>query len=930
MPDLQSTIDIIFRGIDDASKIANQMSGNIQSRFDELVRYGGSLESLAAPIANVANNVLKTESAVTALGAAMVFASVRQAGDFNDSFNQTRTLFDETGPAVSRFRDDILQYAVDSTQSIGSINQALQSAIGQGVDYADSLGLIRESEKLAIAQSAGLNESTILLASTLNGYGLKIDQAAKLSDQFSITVRDGKISVAELSAQLSNVVPIAAAVNVGYDQLGAAIAVLTAQGFKAEPAITGVKNILSGIINPTEQAANYAASLGIQFNATALQSKGLEGVLIDVKNATGGNVEKMAQLFTTSEGLTAALALSGKGAASFKEELQKMREETGVTSAAYAKMADNASLALQRIKNAFDVAAINLGTPLLDEFGRIGKGIADALKAIGVEFNEGGALRPMTTALESFGAEVGATVERIAQNIPAAMKNIDLSGLIDAYKSLGIELGGLFRSFFGDIDLTTVDGLSEAIQRVIDTIEALTRITAGIVKAFDPFAQAAGVAIDRFNSLDEASKIDFGEFLGSAKAIVDAGLLIGGALLTIGKTTIEIGPIFDFVFGGAKVAVNSLQVTFDAVVLGLLQIEKSLMSAGLSASEFGSKVALTDAAKKQSAEATANFKTRLADLDITMDAVASNLERNKTELEAGWTQATNEATGKTAEFREKLNTLSISLRSGADATAEANEQNRQAVTAYDGILAKLNQIRPAASSAVQVISDLGDAQKKLIVKGDSAFIDEPIKNLRKTWDSDGNPVYTAIGNATIKATNQFKSVGDSASEQAKKVDETIKKSQEYQLKMEELASNERIKVIEAHVQLNVAELEAQTKQIEATFKSLDNTVSSTGDLLGSLFSDFAKSSGVTQAEIASQIDLENQRRQKVLDLQAKMTEAEIDKITAQTAALQRGNAMIQIDGSGLAPQLEAFMWEVLKAIRVRANAEFQSFLLGTT
>ena len=252
------------------------------------------------------------------------------------------------------------------------------------------------------------------------------------------------------------------------------------------------------------------------------------------------------------------------------------------------------------------------------------------------------------------------------------------------------------------------------------------------------------------------------------------------------------------------------------------------------------------------------------------------------------------------------------------------------MTAYDGILAKLNQIRPAASSAVQVISDLGDAQKKLIVKGDSAFIDEPIKNLRKTWDSDGNPVYTAIGNATIKATNQFKSVGDSASEQAKKVDETIKKSQEYQLKMEELASNERIKVIEAHVQLNVAELEAQTKQIEATFKSLDNTVSSTGDLLGSLFSDFAKSSGVTQAEIASQIDLENQRRQKALDLQAKLTEAEIDKITAQTAALQRGNAMIQIDGSGLAPQLEAFMWEVLKAIRVRANAEFQSYLLGMT
>lgn len=928
MADLQSTIDIIFKGIDNASDVVNRLSGNIQSRFDDIARFGASLENIAAPIANVADNVLKTESAVTALGAAMVFASVHQAGDFNDSFNQTRTLFDETGPAVSRFRDDILRYAVDSTQSIDSINQALQSAIGQGVDYADSLGLIQEAEKLSVAQSASLNESTILLASTLNGYGLKIDQAAKLSDQFSITVRDGKISVAELSAQLSNVIPIAASVSVGYDQVGAAIAVLTAQGFKAESAITGIRNILDGIIKPTEQAADYAASLGIQFNATALQSKGLEGVLIDVKNATGGNVEKMAQLFTTSEGLTAALALSGKGAASFKEELQKMREETGVTGAAYAKMVDNVNLSLQRIKNAYEIAAINLGTPLLDEFGRIEKGIADALKAIGVEFNEGGALRPITVALESFGADVGTAIEQIAQNIPAAMKNINLSGLIDAYKALGIELAGLFRSFFGNIDLTTVEGLSEAIQRVVDSIEFLTRATAGIVKVFDPVAASAGAAIDQFNSLDKASQIDFGEFLGSAKAIVDAGWLIGGVLIAIGKTTIEIGPIFDSVFGGVKTTVNAVQVTFDAVVLGVLNIKKTLLEAAISLAEFSKKFALTDAATNESDRVIVMYRASLAALEPVMDGVSANLERNKTEMEQGYNQAVGVGSTRTQEFREKLNVLSSSLRSNADAIAEGNEQNRQLVTSYDGILAKLNQMQPTALNATQVISDLGDAQKKLIVKGDSVFIDEPIKNLRKVWDADGNPVYTAINSATIKATGAFKSVSASASEQAQKVDETIKKSQEYQLKMEEIASNERIKVIDARVQLNVAELEAQTKQIEATFKSLDSTVSSTGNLLGSLFSDFAKSSGVTQAAIASQIDLENQRRQKALDLQTKLTEAEIDKISAQTAALQRGNAMIQIDGSGLAPQLEAFMWEVLKAIRVRANAEFQSYLLG--
>lgn len=33
------------------------------------------------------------------------------------------------------------------------------------------------------------------------------------------------------------------------------------------------------------------------------------------------------------------------------------------------------------------------------------------------------------------------------------------------------------------------------------------------------------------------------------------------------------------------------------------------------------------------------------------------------------------------------------------------------------------------------------------------------------------------------------------------------------------------------------------------------------------------------------------------------------------AALARDEALIQIDGTGLAPQLEAFMWEILNMIR---------------
>jgi len=70
------------------------------------------------------------------------------------------------------------------------------------------------------------------------------------------------------------------------------------------------------------------------------------------------------------------------------------------------------------------------------------------------------------------------------------------------------------------------------------------------------------------------------------------------------------------------------------------------------------------------------------------------------------------------------------------------------------------------------------------------------------------------------------------------------------------------------------------------------------------------------------------RRQEALDLQKKMAEAEIARVEAQTRALDRGDALIKIEGNGLKPELEAFMWKILDLIRVKVSAEFQQYLLG--
>jgi tape measure domain-containing protein len=183
---------------------------------------------------------------------------------------------------------------------------------------------------------------------------------------------------------------------------------------------------------------------------------------------------------------------------------------------------------------------------------------------------------------------------------------------------------------------------------------------------------------------------------------------------------------------------------------------------------------------------------------------------------------------------------------------------------------------------------------------------------------------SASGGATSKLIDQEKQLEKTA-ESAQKAEEA---AQKYAIEMEKIASNERIKLIEAKVQLDIAELEAGTQRIQAAFESIDNTVNSTESALSSLFELLGSARGSDYTLIRDQIDQENERRDDALQLQRELTNAQIEYLRAQTRAVDQGDALIKIEGDGLQPHLEAFMWEVLKAIQVRVNQDGLKFLLG--
>ncbi|MCB2310648.1 phage tail tape measure protein [Clostridium tagluense] len=182
-------------------------------------------------------------------------------------------------------------------------------------------------------------------------------------------------TVAELAESLGDVTPIAQIAGASIDELDAGMIALTKNGIKTDAAAVQLKGMFTSIISPSVEAAKMAKSLGLEFSASALKSKGFAKFMADVKQKTGGSSEKLSGLFGNVRALTGALVLSGVGAKDFNNGLLALKNSSGATEDAFKIMENTIGSKWEKLKNRFK----NTCTSIVDtQSGALGK-LADSV-----------------------------------------------------------------------------------------------------------------------------------------------------------------------------------------------------------------------------------------------------------------------------------------------------------------------------------------------------------------------------------------------------------------------------------------------------------------------------------------------------------------------------------------------------------------------
>ncbi|MGM0703889.1 MAG: phage tail tape measure protein [Pseudomonadota bacterium] len=930
MADLEKSVAIIFEGVD-------QMGAGVDSATRKIDSIAGSVESATRPLADFTADVLQFEAALLTTGAAATAFAVKLAGDFDAQFREISTLIDAPTDALSEFRGEILAYSSDSTQALGDINSAVYNAISAGVEYTDSLDAVRQSEQLAVAGRADLDQSLTVLVSSLNAYGEEMTEAERYSDLLFQTVRSGQTTLPELGASLSQVTSTAANAGVEFDELLAAIATITAGGAPTSQAVTQVRAAISSLIKPTSDATSLAEELGIEFNAAALKSEGLQGVLEEVERATGGNVEQIGRLFSSQEALNGALSLSGQSAERFAGNLEDMAGSAGATAEAYDRMADDISLGGQRIENAMRGALIAVGDPLLDEFGGIQQAIAEIFNAIG-DSVQGGQLEGFVDQLESMFEGMEETLRDVARNLPDALEQADFSSFFDGIEQVRDAVASLFEG----ADLTSAEGLASVIETIGLGFETLSAYSAGAIQALGPF-------------LEQLAELA-GWLLELEPSTVAAAGAVGGlalALNTLSNATTAVTGVMRAFAGKGGVVASSAGIlrTLVGVLTGPLGLVAAAGVAG---------------------KGVADMVTTFTGLDDRVDEATQEITRQNKAIDEGrlvydyaiddWVKA-GEAQMDLAEWTRQSRRELTEMITGVDRQADAREREARMMAEVN---AKYTDYDAMVEQAVRNSESFADEQERTAESLRGML--EEIGPLGEAWSEAGSGAYGYANNLAdlqdahgkIQAafnqglideeqfdelTEYYEAMRNGADEGARaqqalasevlESEEAILKARDAVLEqeraLEELASNERIKNLEIAVGLETARLEADTARIEAAFDSVDNTISDTGETLRGLTNNLAAFSSTSSSGYREMLELvqnEEERRDKAIDAQAKLFEAQAESLQARTEAMQNGDGLIKIDSDGLEPALEMIMWQIIEKVQLRANAEAAEFLVG--
>lgn len=341
--------DIAVKGGTDGNNLSKALDGAIKKSFDLEGALTTAVGVFGGNVFTKALDVLKNQ----------IGKAVDESINFKRAQLEIETILPKntklTAEFVGQLEDLSKQYGTSATSQAKAYYEIISAGVS---DVTDGAKLLARANELATGGVTDTANTIDLLTTIYNVYGREVATAAEASDSLFKTVQIGKTTIAELSQDLGQALPIAKSFGIGLDEVGAILAQLTNSGISTSESVTLLNAVLSAI-------AKNGDELGKGFNSTAVQTDGLGVVLDRLKERTNGSNDALFKLLGRQEAVRAVQSLTAKGLENYNKTLAEYSDKAGIAADASKKIIDN------DLGKQFEILGSKIGAvarSLIDEF----------------------------------------------------------------------------------------------------------------------------------------------------------------------------------------------------------------------------------------------------------------------------------------------------------------------------------------------------------------------------------------------------------------------------------------------------------------------------------------------------------------------------------------------------------------------------------
>jgi TP901 family phage tail tape measure protein len=304
---------------------------------------------------------------VGAAFAAVVAGGVKMAADFETEFSKIEGLVGVTGGELDELREAARRLGPQFGKSGQEAAEALFFITSAGLRGSAAINVLEASLKGA---AIGLGDTKViadLATSAVNAYGEANLDGARAVDVLAEAVRLGKLEPAELASVMGQVLPIASAMGVSFEEVGAVFAAMSRTGTDAAQAATQLRGIMTSILKPTSQAERALRGMGTSSETlrNSIRERGLLRTLEDLTVQFEGNDAAAAQVFGNVRALSGVLDLFGENSAVTIQILEEMTDGLGILDDAFAVTEETVGFKSARAFETLKSIMLDLGDAVL-------------------------------------------------------------------------------------------------------------------------------------------------------------------------------------------------------------------------------------------------------------------------------------------------------------------------------------------------------------------------------------------------------------------------------------------------------------------------------------------------------------------------------------------------------------------------------------